>query len=68
MNVARLNLSHGDQSEHLQRLVAVRKAAETAGVAVAIMADLQGPKIRLGKFTAGSHNLEIGDLLTITTD
>lgn len=68
MNVARLNLSHGEQSEHLQRLLSVRKAAESAGVAVAIMADLQGPKIRLGKFSAGSHDLEIGDLLTITTD
>lgn len=68
MNVARLNLSHGEQSEHLQRLLSVRKAAESAGVAVAIIADLQGPKIRLGKFSAGSHDLEIGDLLTITTD
>lgn len=68
MNVARLNLSHGEQSEHLQRMMMVRKAAEKAGVAVAIMADLQGPKIRLGRFKNGPHNLRVGDLLTITTD
>lgn len=68
MNVARLNLSHGDQAEHKARLDAVRKCAAAVKASVAILVDLQGPKIRLGRFAAGSHQLEIGDLLTITTD
>ncbi|MFM7949227.1 MAG: pyruvate kinase [Actinomycetales bacterium] len=68
MNVARLNLSHGDQAEHKARLDAVRKCAAAIKASVAILVDLQGPKIRLGRFAAGSHQLEIGDLLTITTD
>ena len=68
MNVARLNLSHGDQAEHKARLDAVRKCAAAVKASVAILVDLQGPKIRLGRFAAGSHQLEIGDLLTITTE
>ena len=68
MNVARLNLSHGDHQEHQARLNAVRNAAEKAKQSVAILVDLQGPKIRLGKFVAGPHLLNIGDILTITTD
>lgn len=68
MNVARLNLSHEDHQEHQARLDAVRKAAEKAKKSVAILVDLQGPKIRLGKFAAGPHLLNLGDILTITTD
>lgn len=68
MNVARLNLSHGAYAEHLQRLEQVRAAAREAGRAVAVLADLQGPKIRLGRFAAGPHELERGDTFTITTE
>ena len=49
MDVARLNMSHGDQADHLRRYNLVRKASDAAGHAVAILADLQGPKIRLGR-------------------
>lgn len=68
MNVARLNLSHGDYAEHQKQLDLVRKAALEQGVAVAILVDLQGPKIRLGKFESGPYQLDIGDVFTITTD
>ena len=50
MNMARLNLSHGGNEEHQSRLDAVRAVAKNANKAVAILVDLQGPKIRLGRF------------------
>jgi pyruvate kinase len=68
MNVARLNLSHGSYKEHQIRLDLVRAAAAKAGKAVAILVDLQGPKIRLGRFENGPHELSRGDIFTITTD
>ena len=68
MNMARLNLSHGGYEEHQARLDRVRSAAKEAGKAVAILVDLQGPKIRLGRFADGPHQLERGDIFTITTD
>jgi pyruvate kinase len=68
MNMARLNLSHGGYPEHQARLDQVRLAAKEAGVPVAILVDLQGPKIRLARFTAGPHDLARGDIFTITTD
>ncbi len=68
MNMARLNLSHGGYSEHQARLDQVRMAAKEAGVPVAILVDLQGPKIRLARFKAGPHDLVRGDIFTITTD
>ena len=68
MNMARLNLSHGSYKEHQARLDAVRSAAKTANVPVAVLVDLQGPKIRLGKFADGPHELARGDIFTITTD
>jgi pyruvate kinase len=68
MNMARLNLSHGSYEEHQSRLDLVRSAAEKAGKAVAILVDLQGPKIRLARFADGPHELQRGDILTITTD
>ncbi len=68
MNMARLNLSHGTYDEHKNRLDEVRLAAKEAGRPIAILVDLQGPKIRLGRFVAGSHELERGDIFTITTD
>jgi len=68
MNMARLNLSHGTYVEHQSRLDAVRSAAKKAGVPVAILVDLQGPKIRLARFASGPHDLARGDVFTITTD
>ena len=68
MNVARLNLSHGGYDEHQNRLNLIRKAAADAGRPVAILVDLQGPKIRLGRFEDGPHELKRGDTFTITTD
>lgn len=68
VDVARLNLSHGSYAEHGGRFANVRKAADDAGRAVAILVDLQGPKIRLGKFSDGPHELAVGDTFRITTD
>jgi len=68
MNMARLNLSHGGHDEHQKRLDLVRAAAKKANKAVAILVDLQGPKIRLGRFSSGPHELFRGDAFTITTD
>jgi pyruvate kinase len=68
MNMARLNLSHGSYEEHQGRLDRVREAAKEAGKAVAILVDLQGPKIRLARFENGPHELARGDIFTITTD
>ena len=68
MNMARLNLSHGSHDEHQKRLDLVRVASKKANKAVAILVDLQGPKIRLGRFSSGPHELSRGDTFTITTD
>ncbi len=68
MNMARLNLSHGSYEEHQSRLDLVRAAAKEVGKAVAVLIDLQGPKIRLARFENGPHELVRGDILTITTD
>lgn len=68
MNMARLNLSHGSYEEHQNRLDRVRAAAKEAKVPVAVLVDLQGPKIRLGRFSDGPHDLARGDIFTITTD
>jgi pyruvate kinase len=68
MNMARLNLSHGGYEEHQNRFDAVRASAKKSGKAVAILVDLQGPKIRLARFKDGPHELLRGDIFTITTD
>ncbi len=68
VDVARLNLSHGDYSVHDANYANVRKAAEDAGRAVAVLVDLQGPKIRLGRFADGPHDLAAGDIFRITID
>ena len=68
MNMARLNLSHGSYEEHQVRFDQVRAAAKEAGRPVAILVDLQGPKIRLARFVNGPHELVRGDIFTITTD
>ncbi|OWW21004.1 pyruvate kinase [Noviherbaspirillum denitrificans] len=60
VNVVRLNFSHGKAQDHIQRAQLVREAATVCGTEVAIMADLQGPKIRVGKFEQGKVFLEAG--------
>ena len=68
MDVARFNLSHGSHEEHEQRYRRVRAAAALAGRNVGVLVDLQGPKIRLGKFDQGPVLLEPGEQFTITTE
>ncbi|MFM6975086.1 MAG: pyruvate kinase [Agromyces sp.] len=68
VDVTRMNLSHGSYDVHEGVYQNVRKAANDAGKAVAVLVDLQGPKIRLGKFADGPHDLAAGDEFTITTE
>lgn len=68
MDVARLNRSHGDTELHEKVYHRVREAAQAAGRPVAVLVDLQGPKIRLGTFVDGGHDLAVGDVFTITTE
>ncbi|MEN9747573.1 MAG: hypothetical protein RLZZ603_265 [Actinomycetota bacterium] len=68
VDVARMNLSHGSYDVHEEIYRTVRKAAADVGKAVGVFVDLQGPKIRLGKFVEGPHYLEKGDIFKITTD
>ncbi len=67
MNVARLNMSHGDAAEHQKRLDLVRSVSDELNVPVAVLADLQGPKIRIGRFKNGREILEEGASFSITT-
>lgn len=68
VNVARMNLSHGSYAVHEEVYANVRRAAADADQPVAVLVDLQGPKIRLGKFADGPHELAVGDIFTITTE
>src|SRR5215207_9923736 len=68
MDIARLNFSHGDRADHKRVYDAVRSAADSTGRAVGILADLQGPKIRLGRFAAGPVNWQTGETVRITVD
>ncbi|MDX3117269.1 pyruvate kinase [Streptomyces scabiei] len=68
MDVARFNLSHGTHAEHEERYHHVRKASDETGHSVGTLADLQGPKIRLGHFTQGPVLLERDDTFTITVE
>jgi len=67
MNVARLNLSHGTRAQHEELLDNVRKESRKRASYVAVLADLQGPKIRLGKLVEGEHLLQEGASFVITT-
>ena len=60
MDVARLNLSHGAYAEHKERYLAVRRASDAVGRAVGVLVDLQGPKIRVGRFASGPVQLANG--------
>jgi pyruvate kinase len=68
VNVVRLNFSHGTAQDHRHRAQLVREAAQRAGREVAIMADLQGPKIRVGKFANGKVMLEPGQAFVLDAD
>jgi pyruvate kinase len=68
MDVARLNFSHGKHADHEVAYRNVRAASDTVGRAVAVLADLQGPKIRLGTFVDGPVNWATGSQVCVTTD
>jgi pyruvate kinase len=68
MDVARLNFSHGDRADHKRVYDMIRHAADAEGHAVGILADLQGPKIRLGRFAAGPTEWRTGEEVRITVD
>src|SRR5690349_20383889 len=67
VDVFRLSLSHGDREDHGQDLVEIRRLTELQGVPIAIMADLGGPKIRVGRFPGGQIELIAGLPVTVTT-
>src|SRR5581483_10766037 len=68
MDVARLNFSHGTHADHEQVYALVRDAAQATGRAIGVLADLQGPKIRLGRFADGPVQWRTGDTVVITSD
>src|SRR5258708_36730150 len=68
MSVARLNFSHGSHEDHARMLQVVRAEADRRGKAIAVLLDLQGPKIRVCKFGTGQVELRPGAEFTTTTD
>lgn len=68
MNVARINFSHGDHERHSSTIDLVRQIAQEEGAVVAIMCDIQGPKIRIGKIEKEPLMLQKGDKVTLTLD
>lgn len=68
MDVARLNMSHGEHADHEANYNWVRQATDKTGRAVGILADLQGPKIRLGRFINGEEQWDNGQIVRITVD
>jgi len=68
MNIARLNFSHGDFTGHAERIVRIRAAAQTTGRRVAIMADLPGPKMRVGRIAPEPIDLRPGEDFILTSD
>ena len=66
MDVARINFSHGDRDVHARTISKVRRVAASEGVVVAVMADLQGPKLRVGDLEGGSVSLKEGDSVRLT--
>ena len=63
----RLNFSHGDHSEHAARIATIRQASKELGINIGILQDLQGPKIRLGRFADGPITLANGDSFALTS-
>src|SRR5512139_3502874 len=68
MDVARLNFSHGDFASHEKTIKNLRAASQSTGQRLAMMADLPGPKIRIGQFAKEPIELRIGDVFTLTTE
>ncbi len=68
LDVARLNMSHGTHGSHLAAYQAVRAASDATGRSVGVLVDLQGPKIRLGRFAAGPVTLSAGQEFSITAE
>ncbi len=68
VDVVRINFSHGTKEEHIEIAELTRSLARSAGHAVGVLADLQGPKIRIGKFENGSVTLETGDTFVLDAD
>ena len=68
MNIARINFSHGTHEENGKVIQNVRKVADRYGLSLPILADLQGPKIRIGTMKDGGQQVESGDYVTLTTE
>jgi len=68
MNVARINFSHGDHQTHGETIDNIRRLAAEEGTVVAVLCDIQGPKIRIGDLQGEQMMLEIGDRITLTLD
>jgi pyruvate kinase len=68
LDVVRLNFSHGQASDHIERAELVRQLARARGRAIGVLADLQGPKIRIGKFKNGPIKLAKGDKFILDAD
>jgi pyruvate kinase len=68
LDVVRMNFSHGTAAEHKARVELVRSLAKRAGRAVGVLVDLQGPKIRIGKFADGSITLQGGESFVLDAD
>src|SRR5512138_177408 len=68
LNVARLNFSHGDFTGHAERIARIRAAEKATGRRVAIMADLPGPKMRVGKIDPEPIQLHPGESFTLTSE
>lgn len=67
MNVARLNMAHGELEDHSKRIELIREAASEASAIVAVMMDIKGPEIRIGTLEEASYELKTGDTLTLTS-
>ncbi|MDF1520230.1 MAG: pyruvate kinase [Brevefilum sp.] len=67
MNVARLNFSHGTHEDHARLIDLIREIADEMGVAITILQDLQGPKLRIGKLPEGKIELKAGDQVTLSS-
>lgn len=68
MDMARINFSHGTHQQHAKVIKMIRKAADTYDVSLPILADLQGPKIRIGTMKDGGQQIHVGDYVTLTTE
>jgi pyruvate kinase len=68
MDVARLNFSHGTHEQHLKTIKLLRQVAKQENKFLGILQDLQGPKIRVGKFKEGQVELKVGQSFIVTTE